>query len=111
MKAYLVSVVSKTDLDLRVALSLKASHKKVAKVTNRFLEEIRRALVEDREVILQGLGRFRVLEYQGPSANLTTGTGKKGHRSGKISVEQPTHLKVFFRKAPALRSALRKRKR
>lgn len=104
-------MASKTELDLRVAVELGTSQKKVARITNRFLEEIRRALATDHEVVLQGLGRFRVLEYLGPSANLTKGTGKKGRRAGKIQVEQPVHLKVFFRKAPALRSALKRRKR
>jgi nucleoid DNA-binding protein len=103
-------MVSKTDLDLRVAVSLRTSHKKVAKVTSRFVDELKRALVEDGEITLQGFGSFRVLEYQGPSANLTRGTGKKGRRAGKIVVEHPTHLKVFFKKSPALRSALKRRR-
>ena len=104
-------MASKLDLDLRVAVGLNTSHKKIAKVTARFLEELKRALVEDKEVVLQGLGRFRVLEYKGPSANLTQGTGKKGRRAGKIAVEHPAHLKVFFKKAPALRNALKSTRR
>lgn len=104
-------MASKIDLDLRVAVSLGTSQKKVTKVTTRFVDELRRALVEDREVTLQGLGHFHVLEYKGPSANLTRGTGKKGRRAGKIAVEHPAHLKVFFKKAPALRSALKSSRR
>lgn len=103
-------MASKTELDIKVAVDLGTSQRRVARITSRFLEEIRRALVAEGEVVLQGLGSLRVLEYRGPSANLTKGTGKKGRRAGKIQVEQPVHLKVFFRKAPALRSALKRRK-
>lgn len=104
-------MASKVELDLRVAAELGTSQRKVSRITTRFLEEIKQSLVVDGETILQGFGRFRVLEYLGPSANLTKGTGKKGARAGRIAVEQPTHLKVFFKKAPALREALNQRKR
>jgi nucleoid DNA-binding protein len=104
-------MASKIDLDLRVAMELELPRRQVAKITARFIEHMRERLVVDWELSLPGFGRLKVLEYQGPSANLTKGTGKKGRRAGKIEVERPVHLKVFFRKAPALRSALKRRQR
>lgn len=104
-------MASKTDLDLRVSADLGVPQKKVTEITALFLKHIRRALVMEGEVVLPGLGRLWVLQYVGPSTRLTRGTGKKGQRAGKIAVEHPVHLKVFFKKAPALRSELKGRKR
>lgn len=83
------------------------SQKQVAKVTTQFLVEIRNALVVEGEAVLPGLGRIRVVECKGNTTNLTTGNGKRGVRTGKRRVVDPVHLRVFFKKAPALRDALK----
>jgi nucleoid DNA-binding protein len=73
-------------------------------VTTSFLEELQNALVNEGDVYLPGIGRLHVSEYKGNTANLES-TG------GKRTVVNPTHLRVFFRKAPALRDALKRRKK
>jgi nucleoid DNA-binding protein len=100
-------MATKVDLDLRVAQSLPGSKRTpqrvVTMVTTCFLEELKKALVSDGDVYLPGIGRLYVVEYEkANNTNLST---------AKVAVGNPAHIRVFFRKAPALRSALKQRKR
>lgn len=97
--------VSKVDLDLNIAQHTQdIPHRVITRVTTCFLEELQKALVEDGDVYLPGIGRLHVSEYKGNNANLDSSAGKR-------AVVDPTHLRVFFRKAPALRDALKRRKK
>ncbi len=96
--------VSKHTIDLRVAAELDMPQRTVTKATTRFLEVLKHELIKDGEVYIQGLGRFRVVKYTTSTKNLTKLAEKR-------SVEQPAHFKVFFSKAPALRSALKRKHR
>lgn len=96
--------VSKRTIDLQVAAELDMSQRTVTKATTRFLERVKSELVKNGEVYLQGFGRFKVVQYTTSTKNLTKLAEKR-------SVEQPPHFKVFFAKAPALRSALKRKHR
>lgn len=97
-------MATKVELDLRVAAATRVPRAAVTKITKEFLLELRDALVFEGEVVLPGIGRLYVSEYKGNNANLESSGGKR-------AVVGPTHLRVFFRKAPALREALKRRKR
>jgi nucleoid DNA-binding protein len=82
----------------------------VAEITSAFIAEIRMGLVDDGEVRIDGLGRLRLVDVimsQGTKYNLTLGTGKKKKSRGKIKVEVPRQLKVYFSKSPTLTKMLR----
>lgn len=101
--------VTKGDLDDRVAQAISkstqgTSHRVISVVTSSFLEELQNALVIEGNVYLPGIGHLHVSEYKGNNANLVSSAGKR-------TVVDPTHIRVSFRKAPALREALKRRKK
>jgi len=95
-------MANKVELDLNTAVTLQIPGRQVTKITTQFLAELRASLVRDGEVYLPGIGRLLVVRCGGGSiTNLTV----------KRKVADPTHIKVFFKKAPALRSALKRKPR
>ena len=99
-------MTAKIELDQATAWELGIDPKVVRKVTTQYLREIRRALIEDGEVNLTGLGRLVVVEYTADS-NLGERLAK-GSRSKKVPLK---HRRVYFHKARALRDALKENRR
>lgn len=93
-------MASKHDIDLHTARRLGVNQEVVTKYTSCFLEELRTALIHDGEVVIPGLGRLHVKDYETSNTNITA-----------AGVAKRVHTKVFFKKSPTLREALKRRKR
>lgn len=104
--------IKKLELDIRVSKELSISQRKVVPITTQFIHEIRRALVEDGEVYLPGLGRLKVQVVKtGVVNNLSFDTVNVKGALREKNVEALVQHRVFFRKATALRDELNWRKR
>lgn len=93
-------MASKYDIDLHTARRLGVSQVVVTKYTSCFLDELRTALIHDGEIVIPGLGRLIVRDYETSNTNIPT-----------AGVAKQVNTKVFFKKSPALREALKRRKR
>lgn len=101
-------VVTKRDLDGQVAALLGKKVREVSGVTEVFLHEITRALVESGVVRLDGLGVLHLDCRAGSRAVLTGLHGKKKpSRTQVIDVEKKYY--VSFKKAAPLRAAIQAR--
>jgi nucleoid DNA-binding protein len=99
------SQVNKRELDARVALHLKASEQRVARVTGAFISAIREALVNSGQVQITGLGTLtvQVTEFKN-RANLV----KPGHKASAAllrRMDEPV-LRVTFSKTHTLKRML-----
>lgn len=103
-------MINKIELDNRVSRETGIPPREVVKVTTQLIHEIRRALVEDGEVYLAGLGRLKVQEVKtGAVSNLSADTVNVRGSLREKNVEALVQHRVFFRKAAALRDELRRR--
>lgn len=101
----------KSKLDRAVARSLFESRKEVRAITGEFITQIRKLLVEQGEVTLDGLGRFKVKIVEpkpGNTRELVTGTFKPGERTGTRTVEVSRYSRVDFSQAGILKRMLNK---
>ena len=103
-------MITKRDIDVVIATETGVSQRKVSTVTAALISVVRRGLVQDGEVRLDGLGTMRTCVYymaKGTVLNLTAGTGKKGQRRGTRKVKVPMQLRVQFSKATTLSKMLK----
>jgi len=79
----------------------------VRKVVYAFLERVAQELAQTGAFHLKGLGKLLVRQsVMTKPQTLTTGTLKKGERSGTITVKPQTKVHVDFRKSTALKKLL-----
>lgn len=105
-------MITKGKLDQAIAVELGMPQAEVSLITGAFINEIRLGLVKEGEVRMDGLGRLRLVDVvmsQGTQYNLTLGTGQKKKSRGKVKVEVPRQLKVYFSKSPTLTKMLKAR--
>ena len=92
----------KHTLDLDVARETGVGQRKVALITQVFLHKAMRALIEGREVTLDGFGRLRLVEQGGaPPAHARFGTGEKNDD------KTAPRFRVHFKKSEPFTKAVR----
>lgn len=87
----------KTELDQRVATTLGIPVLQVAAVTEGFIQELSRAIIEDGGFHLAGLGRLQV-RFEKGSPNVR-----------KDSVVDPMRIKLYFSKSRTLKKLIERR--
>jgi len=98
---------TKHDLDRQVAMLLGMKKKDVSAITDAFLHEAARTLVEDEEVFLNHLGTLTIQKRAGGKRleKLRTGNFRKGF-SRPITVPVPYKYYVTFAKCVPLKKAI-----
>lgn len=97
----------KKDIDREVARLLDMPFDKVAMVTGCFLRTVLHEVVDNREVLVDGFGRFLLKEQKNIAvAHLEKGTFRKGGRGGKMIVHTRRKFRVWFKKSAEFRRAL-----
>lgn len=107
----MTELVRKAELDGRVAELLGKKRRDVSMVTEAFMHEVVRALVESGEVRLDGVGTMRVVCRRGVRQDITLTHGH-GHKKGRKSVSVVAvcaKYYVSFRRSTRLREALQVR--
>lgn len=90
-------------LDLDVARETGVGQRKVALITQIFLHKAMRALIEGKEVTLDGFGRLRLVKQGGaPPSHTRFGTGEKNTEATGV------RHRVHFKKAEPMKRALQK---
>lgn len=99
---------NKIELDLRVARRLGLDRSKVADITAEFIEVVREALVEERELFVPRLGTFKVVEAKiNRDVVLTRGNFRKSETLGSKKMRVERNLRVFFSKSSQLKDELK----
>lgn len=104
-----VMTVRKSELDGRVAELLGMETRAVAAVTTLFLDEALRALVAEGNVLLNGLGRMRLIRRTGQKRVVLNTGGPNSKCKDKIMVDVPAKYFIGFTKAPRLTRAIHER--
>lgn len=84
----------------------------VEMLTEAFLHEIMKHLLDGKEVYLRGFGTFKVSIRKGKMKNrvtLTQGTGRKGERVGTKTLTIKKKYYVSFKRARAFREMFQER--
>lgn len=100
-------VISKTYIDLEVARVLGLSQRSIATTTYTFLIAARNLLSEHGAIMLDGLGKLRLVVYEtGDAGNL-----RDRHSKAKRPKGTQKKFTVYFTKSESLTDAIRKRYR
>lgn len=98
--------VRKKEIDNAVGVLSDLTSQQVGAVTEAFLHEVMKHLLEGRVVWLPGFGTFHVTIRKGKqpkTVTLTKGSFKKGERGGTTTVVVPRKYYVSFKRAAAFR--------
>lgn len=103
-------VVTKRDLDLRVAVDLKTSRTRVTRITNEFVAAIREALVNTGQVEITGLGKLTATVIEFKNRDNLVGTHKSRHdnKAVRISFSKTRALRDLMRHQPRRKYARRR---
>ena len=100
-------VINKYYLDLEVARALSMDRRAVSLTTSMFLSAARKVLADHGEVVLNGLGKLRLVIYEtGDAGNLKDRLSKHHRPGGKQK-----KFTVYFTKSEGLTEAINKRKK
>jgi nucleoid DNA-binding protein len=102
-------VKKKRVVDRTVAMLLGLRERYVSGITQAFLHEVLRAIVEDGGVHLDGFGRFRLVRdnYPPRPIQLRKGTFRKGEVGEMSTVIVRKKYRVYFSKAEPFKNAIR----
>lgn len=97
----------KRDIDAEVARLLDMPFDQVSMVTGCFMRTVLHEVVDNREVLVDGFGSFRLREQKRVAvAHLEKGTFKKGEHGSKMIVRTRKMFRVWFKKSDKFRQAL-----
>lgn len=97
----------KRDVDREVAALLDMPSSEVALITGCFMRVLLHKIVDDRVVLVEGFGAFRLTEQKNVAcAHLRRGTFKKGEHRGPLVTRPRRKFRVWFKKAARFKEIL-----